>query len=194
VSKVKTLVSVSAHTDKLWSDLPPDIRRCVEWDLPRLTREWDRLSAQQRRDVVREMLAELEKELAFQVGFSEKATWADDSRRDDLFLVQSALEKLRASEAPGRTDGGAPGKRREGCADGIAIVRAVIDAIKTDGKQLKRKTFNNMVRELIKPRPRGTNLEELWRELALEEWREVGQGSPLPGVMIEDWKSYLPEK
>lgn len=79
-----------------------------------------------------------------------------------------------------------------GTADGVATVRAVINAIRADKKQLKRIAFTSMVRELVKPRPTLPEIEALWRELAAEEWRKPGQGSPPAGVMVEDWESFRP--
>jgi hypothetical protein len=76
---------------------------------------------------------------------------------------------------------------------GLDKVRAVMEGVTLHGKQLRRRHFNAMVRELVDPRVNSDSLDALWRQLAPEEWRKKGQGSPPTGLMV-DWKDYLPAR
>jgi hypothetical protein len=78
--------------------------------------------------------------------------------------------------------------------DGLATVRAVVAAIIEDRRRLGRKQFLDMARKLIEPRPKGAALAALWRRETPARWQATGQGSPAEGIMVEDWKSYLPKK
>lgn len=95
----------------------------------------------------------------------------------------------QASDAPSATEATSD-------AGGIELVRLIVEAVRSDGKQLKRSAFNTMVDKLVDP-PRGQKKKErgrLWRELA-EDWKDQGQGSPgNGGAVIEDWESYRPAK
>lgn len=86
----------------------------------------------------------------------------------------------------------APPPPIEAKADGAAKVRAIVDAIKADRKQLRRKAFDAMVRALVTPQPDSQALDALWREVTPEEWRKPGQGNPPTGRMVDNWKVYSP--
>jgi hypothetical protein len=76
---------------------------------------------------------------------------------------------------------------------GLERVRAAMDAIKADRKQLRRADFEEMVRKFVGPRTNAATLGALWLELAPEGWRRPGQGSPPAGLMV-DWKGFLSRK
>lgn len=87
---------------------------------------------------------------------------------------------------------GLAASRAPSTANGMDTIRLVVNAIRADGKQLKRPDFNAMVRTLIWPQPDSRTLDGLWRDLTPEDWRKPGQGNPPVGRMVRDWKAYLP--
>jgi hypothetical protein len=118
-------------------------------------------------------------------------------RRDQMAKVREEIEakELQLNQL---VDGTIAAEAKQTTIIGSdAEVRAVINAIKAAGKQLKRSAFDKLVDELAKP-PRGQKTKErerLWREIAPDAWRAEGQGSPGgEGNVIGEWERYLPEK
>jgi hypothetical protein len=113
--------------------------------------------------------------------FSDAVSLADRLADDGERLPPQAWDPSDA--AASQSEGGT----------GLDRVRAVMEAITADRKQLRRADFDAMVREFVGPRTNAVTLEALWLELAPEGWRRPGQGSPPAGLMV-DWKGFLSRK
>jgi hypothetical protein len=123
-----------------------------------------------------------------------RLTGLDTAWRDARLVFREAdWQRWRESQAQPRVPAAIGTGSQSDDRTGLDRVRAVMQGIKLQGKQLRRSDFDAMVRELVDRRIKADTLDARWRELAPEEWRKPGQGPPPAGLMVH-WKEYLPPR